>query len=163
MRAQGHQHLCCTILLLRVHTCASRPADFLPGHGSMCSVALQTGRYCLLPSTNNGQGAEGLGLQLPGPGLRGIFSHLLEVPRDTELQPPQWELAWKHTFHWLTSPPVSPPYSLATGSWDHCQIIACTPILLGEPGQSNMGFPTHNPPKLPPLPGASSCGLTSNC
>ena len=169
MWARGHPQLCYLTFLRGVHTRTSQPAAFFPRHGSTCPVTLQTGSYCLLPSTDNGQRTDRLVLQLPGSGLRGIFSHLLEVPRDTELQLPQWELACKHTFHWLTSLPVSPPFSLATVSWDHCQIITGTPILVshsafgGNLNRATWGSLPHNPLKLPLLTRASSYGLTSRC
>ena len=56
----------------------------------------------------------------------GVFSHLL----DNELQLPTGELAWKHTFYWLLSLPVSLTYPQAIASWDHCQITTSAQILV---------------------------------
>lgn len=109
MWAQGHQQLRYIILLLGVHSCTSQPAGFNSGCGSMSSVAPQRRGVAYCPPPIMGRVLMDQGA---GPGLRGMFSHLLEVPSDTEHHLPQWELAWKHTFHRLshlhTLLPLSP-------------------------------------------------------
>lgn len=122
--AWGHQQLRCSILLLGVHTCASSPVGFSPGHGSTCSVAFQAERYCLLPSTRDGQGAGGLVLQLPGPGWRGVFSQLL----DNEFQLPTVGTSLKTHFVLAALCSVSLTHSHAVASWDDCQITTSTRI-----------------------------------